>query len=86
MQTDRNSEAYSYAHTKTRMMERHGLELSLPEYQALCVGAASARPTVIERTPTDTQKIVSLIFQGRHLSFVFSENRKRVTTVLKPET
>lgn len=68
------------------MMERYGLEMTFPEYQALCVGASSASPITIERTLTDTLKLVRLIFQGRQCTFVYSKNRRRITTVINPDS
>lgn len=49
MMTDRKCEASAYAHTKTRTMERHGLERSLLGYQTRCDGA---RPITILKPDT----------------------------------
>jgi hypothetical protein len=80
MKTIRN-DGYSFAHTKQRLKERYDLDITRAEYEALCVVVAGLTG-FWEKTDGDDQKITKATFKNRLVTFVWSQHRYCITTVL----
>ena len=75
--TNKNSKDYSFEHIKQRMMERHGIDISNDEYDIICT---KYNNNIISKE--NDQHVFEYAFKGKMLKFVWSNKRKRVTTVL----
>jgi len=82
MKTHRESEAYSYQHTRARMWERHGLPLSLEEYRSLNTSIRGMAPIDIEEAAGEIQSIYQTEYREKIVRVVYSFKRNRITTVL----
>ena len=79
--TNRNSVEYSFDHTKARLFKRHKLNITMAEYDVICLRYKLKLVTIVGIE--DGQHIFETEFKERMLKFVWCDKRERVTTVLK---
>ncbi len=73
--------AYSFNHTKDRLLERCQVSLSFDEYNELCQRYIDNKVTIDN---VEGEQIVFLTgFKGNMIKFVWSNKRKLITTALK---
>lgn len=76
---------YSFEHTKQRMLERYGLNLTLDDYNLLCNNVRN-RKNVIEVDRENqkdcTQIIFETYFKSKTILVVYEDVRDCITTVL----
>lgn len=84
----RKDKDYSFWHTQQRMKERFGLDLTQEEYNRYNASIPSLRYSIIssERNSDDVQHFIRMNHRNRTVIFVYSENKQRITTVVKDRT
>ena len=78
--TNRNSVEYCFNHTKIRMLQRHNLDITLEEYEALCTLYNSKWSITVLNTEKD-QCVFETEFKHKKFKFVWCDKRKTITTV-----
>jgi len=76
---------YSRDHTKQRLLERYGIEISDAEYQELCDQVADKKETTFissERQKKDIQQIYYIVFKQVTVKLVWSKSLRYIKTVL----
>ena len=89
MKTTKNK-IYSCFHTRSRLLQRHHISMSLEEYDLLCqkfidqvYNNKFRGITIITREESNNQIIFKANFKDKLIKFVWCGNRKLITTVLK---
>ena len=73
--------AYSFSHTRERLLQRCQVSMSLDEYNELCQRFIDKKVTIDN---VEGEQVVFLTgFKGNMIKFVWSSNRKLITTALK---
>lgn len=73
--------SYSFFHTRDRLKERYGIDLTSEEYVGICTSVKTLNG-FWQRNGTDNQKITKMSFKNQIVTFVWSEERQCVTTAL----
>ena len=77
----RDKADYSFLHTRQRMQERHGINMSREDYNRLNSDIVIGEEIGIEEMAGTVQRIFMLDFRG-FKKFVWDDKRGCVTTVL----
>jgi hypothetical protein len=79
---------YSFQHTKDRMMERFGLELTKKEYDNYSWLCEIGRIPFFHSEPNgyDIQYLHKTFHRGIEVIFLFSQEKQRITTVIRGRT
>jgi len=78
---------YSFEHTKLRLLQRYGIDITMDDYDAICHMIKHNICTTLidtEKQKDDTQYIYDLKWAlNPILRVVWSDKRQRITTALK---
>ena len=73
--------AYSFSHTRERLLQRCQVSMSLEEYNHLCQKFIDKKVTIDN---VEGEQVIFLTgFKGSMIKFVWSSKRKLITTALK---
>lgn len=72
----------SYKHFRERLKERYQLDISVKEYDAMCVAPNLTDVFTVEPQKDDTQLIALMMFKKKQVMVVYSFKKKCFTTAL----
>ena len=73
---------YSFNHVKKRLTERYNLDITIDEYDRLCLVDKLDIPITVEHQKNDIQKVYDILFKGKIIRVVWNDKRQLITTVL----
>ena len=83
-----NQKEYGYTHTKQRLKERYGLEITRSEYDTLCEKVRKKEYILsnsINKQKKGLQFVFDTMFKGQIIKIVWENHRDCITTILPEE-
>src|SRR5258706_11866097 len=77
-----NTEEYSFQHTKERMLERYGLEITQADWQAMGFLCKAKKWTILTQEHSNHQIIADIRYKGHPIIVVWDYENNWIKTVL----